>query len=384
MIKVGVALLATLICLFNITTAFASISVDPPSNVASEIQITQSFSINSKLVGGQNGDVYFVKCRVGPSSSSLTEGQTSNSSTWLSDTASWTDMPTVTITSSSTSFSITCRVKSDASEGSKIIFTRACLKKSDGTCGTSFQSSSGVNFTATAAPSPTPSPTSSSSSFTISGAPSSIDSDKSFSVNVVLNLFDNPNTKFYLKGAFKKADSSNYFGLTKVGSSWVENGAEYQNQFSLTTDSSGSWSGSLDIEPDVMDSGYGGSGDYIFKVGRYTSSGSGPIWSSEVTIHINAKAVGDTSSNSDSPKTTSTTKTTQTYSKDTSLPEVVYSLENYRKISSSSASPTPSPTPSPEVKGTSSFNPTILLGGLFILAGVGSIIYIKYRSRYNN
>lgn len=138
-------------------------------------------------------------------------------------------------------------------------------------------------------PSPTPI-TNTVSSFTISNIPSQVNSDQSFSISINLSLPNNPNSSFYLKGAFKKSDSSNYFGLTKVSNSWIKNNSAHSNQFPITTDSSGNWSGSLEVKPNTEDSGFNGSGDYIFKVGRYSATGSGPTWGNESNINITLTA----------------------------------------------------------------------------------------------
>ncbi len=380
-------ILAILLALFGARPAFAAVSVAAPTNVPTEIQINQTFSINSSLNSAQSGAVYFVKCRIGSSSSSLTEGQTFNSSTWLSDTGSWTDMPTTSITSSSSSFSIDCRVKSDASEGQKIIYTRACLKKSDGTCGTSFQSSSGVTFTAlatsatpTSTPTPTPSASSASSSFTISNIPSSIDSTETFNASVNLSLSSKPNAIFYLKGAFKKQGETNYFGLTKVGNSWIKNSTKYEDQYKITTNESGTWSGNLEIQPDIFDSGYEGAGEYIFKVGRYTEEGS-LNWSNESNIKINAQEVVLEENNSE---VLGAVEKQSQKSKTKTLKGEEYSLEKYIKVathSSSSASATPSAV---EVKNQKQNNPFVLIGIIFIIAGIGSLGHLIFRNKYGS
>jgi len=132
-------------------------------NVPSEITIGQTFNVNGEISGVQTGQVYFVKCRIGPSSSNLTEGQTYNVNTdfWLTDGSAWIEMPTT----ENANFSLQCKIKSGVEPGNKIVFLRACLKQADGSCGSSFQSASGVNLTAlteplpTPTPSPTPSPT---------------------------------------------------------------------------------------------------------------------------------------------------------------------------------------------------------------------------------
>lgn len=138
---------------------------------------------------------------------------------------------------------------------------------------------------------PQPSPLSSSSKkssghFEIKDIPSEINSDQEFDISVSLNLPEKTNTGFYLKGAFKKSDSSNYFGFTLNGD-WVKNNSSYSSQYKIATDSEGKWAGKIKVRPDSLDSGFDGSGNYILKVGRYSDSGSGPVWSNELNIKIN-------------------------------------------------------------------------------------------------
>ena len=228
-------------------------------------------------------------------------------------------------------------------------------------------------------PSPSQSPTQSSSSttsssFTISNIPSEIDSDQTFTVSIALSLSNSPNTKFYLKGALKKSDSSNYFGLTKVGSSWIKNGGSFSDQYQITTDPSGNWSGTIEVQPDVLDSGYDGVGDYIFKVGRYTSSGSGPTWTSEQTTKINAQEVETGNSLIDLSKISglnATSVPSNKYSSKDKLPDAVYTLENYRKTGSI-AGVGKEATTTVSVAGEKSKNPFLIFGGILILLGIGS------------
>lgn len=256
--------------------------------------------------------------------------------------------------------------------------------------------------TATSTPTPTPSlsPTSTpsnspTSSFTISNVPSQINSDQSFNVSANLSLPNNPNTLFYLKGAFKKSDGSNYFGLTKVSGNWPKNGSTYSNQFPITTDPSGNWSGNLEVKPDKEDSGFTGTSDYIFKVGRYTSSGSGPTWSNEVTINIVStnvntdqgspdQTINTTSSSSTSPDSaksqTIPTSQTTSNSRVTSKPKINYQVATIAGISSSS---TQAATPSSkvEVKNQKQINPFLLVGIGLVFAGAGSLGYIYLKRR---
>ncbi len=136
--------------------------------------------------------------------------------------------------------------------------------------------------TLTSSPTPT---TSTSPSFTISASQLSINSSNSFSVAVNLTSLA-PNSHFYLKGAFQKSGSSNYFGQTQINNSWVKNSSNFTNQLSITTNSSGNFSGNLTVMPDTDDSGFTGSSDYMFKVGRYSETGSGPTWSNPITVTI--------------------------------------------------------------------------------------------------
>ncbi len=154
-------------------------------------------------------------------------------------------------------------------------------------------------------PSPVPSgssppegSTSNSSQFTVSGVPSSANVDQSFSVHINLSLPSSPNTLFYLKGAFQNSGSSNYFGQTRLSGDFIKNSDSYNKQFPVTTDGFGNWSGDLTVMGDGADSGYTGSGGYIFKVGRYSISGSGPSWSNETNINM----IGSVITASSTPK----------------------------------------------------------------------------------
>lgn len=140
-------------------------------------------------------------------------------------------------------------------------------------------------------PSPTPSPSTSPSpspttTFLISEVPLQINSDQSFKVKVEFQKTDAINSKFYLKGAFKKSGSSNYFGQTSVSGNWIKNNEAYNKQFLITTNSSGDWSGEILVRPDPDDTGFTGDGSYDFKVGRYEYDSSSVSWSNEKIITI--------------------------------------------------------------------------------------------------
>lgn len=204
----------------------------------------------------------------------------------------------------------------------------------------------------TPTPSPSASPTSSSTtiaaSFEISSLPSSINSDQSISTNVQITGLTS-NTKYYLKGAFFKKDSTNYFGYTKFNNDWIKNSTTYSSQYSFTSDNSGNFSTTLEVKPDSEDSGLSGSGSYQFKVGRYNSGGTGLTWSNEHSLNINVI-----------PSSTSQTSTTKTPSPTPSplkTPTPNNKVASNSSISKSTIIHTlPSLTPAEQVKGESTKN----------------------------
>ena len=139
----------------------------------------------------------------------------------------------------------------------------------------------------TSTPQPTVSSQKTENLFTIKDNPSEINSNQESEIAVVLKLIDKPNSGFYLKGAFKKESSANYFGQT-LAQEWVGNSEKYSKQYKITTGPEGNWEGKIKVRPDSDDSGFDGTGEYIFKIARYSDTGSGPTWSNEVKIKINA------------------------------------------------------------------------------------------------
>lgn len=251
--------------------------------------------------------------------------------------------------------------------------------------------------TPTLTPSPTPSSTPSSSSssstattsFTISNIPQKINSDQSFSVAVNLSLPASPNTTFYLKGAFKKADGSNYFGLTKMAGNWVKNGSSFANQYVIVTDHSGNWSGNLEVQPDSEDAGFTGSDDYIFKVARYTSTGSGPTWSNESIINIVSTGSNDQGGRvseavSDNPHSTTISPSTApaVKSKTTvSSQSKNYDREVYHTASVVATIASANPSPIAEVKSQKRINYFSWAGVLMIVSGTSVLAFVYLRSR---
>lgn len=345
------------------------------------------------MSGLSNNTIYRLRVALTPQGTSNYFGSTYNGSSWYNGTPSpinYSNFLSIT-TDNSGSWSGTIQGKVELSDpnfpGSSATYDlKAGRYTETGTSPTWSNTlqiavvapSPAPSAAASPAPSFTPAPSTpqSESSFTISDVPSQINSDQVFAVKVNLSMPNSQNSDYYLKVAFKKADGTRYFGLTKVNNKWIEYGDDNENQYKITTNSSGNWTGNLEVKPDTNDSDYKGGGDYIFKVGRYTSGGSGPAWSNETTIKINGPTASPTSTLIPSG---------------TKIPSFSPALVK---------SPTPKPSPSPEfsrqnasvagaiassapeaeveVKSQKQTNPLIWIGVFFIFAGVGLIGYIYF------
>ncbi len=230
---------------------------------------------------------------------------------------------------------------------------------------------------------PTPSPQ---NIFQISNTPSSINSDKSFAVNVQLKIPALASQRIYLKGAFKKSDSTNYFGLTKHNSNWIKNGESYNEQFSIETNSSGEWNGSTEIMPDVTDSGYSQTNSYDFKMAFYNKDGSGPTWSNQTVIninHINNQSSTPTTSPSPAPSPSLSTDLGETILEE-GISTISAGIEEYdqQEISLSQNSATVEGisvqnTTENKSKG-SSFTPILIIFG-FACFGAAVFYYLRIR-----
>lgn len=384
-------ILTVLLLLFGVSPAFA---VAPTiSNVPSTINTDSEFSISVSMSGLSINTIYRLRLALAVTGTSNYFGSTFNGSTYYNGTPSpinYANFLSVT-TDSSGAWSGTLQGKVESSDpnfsGTSGTYD---LKVGRYTASGTSATWSNISQTNVVVPTPSPSPsissssspsstTSSTSSFTISNIPSTIDSTETFNASVNLSLSDKANTTFYLKGAFKRKDNTNYFGQTKVSGSWIKNNKTYSDQYKIITSSSGNWSGNLEIMPDIMDSGYEGAGEYIFKVGRYSEDGS-LNWSNETTVKINAQEIvlDDANSNvlgiNEKKEATKTTK-----SKAEAL-----SLEKYVKAATPQSRATPSANPKTEVKGAKQTNFLSIIGGILVIIGAVPItyaIYYKFRKR---
>jgi hypothetical protein len=123
--------------------------------------------------------------------------------------------------------------------------------------------------------------------------------------------------KIYLKGAFYKDGSTNYFGITKNGDTWIKNSATATDQRLVEV---GSWNNLVSVKMDPSDSGFNGNGDYKFKLGFYYITGGGNVTSvnwSENNLDIKLEGATAIPTDVPTPKTTSTVKASTTSVKTT-------------------------------------------------------------------
>jgi len=398
---VRIYLLILSISLFFFGANFAFAAAPTISNVPSSINTDNEFSISTALSGLSNNTVYRLRLALATAGTNNYFGSTFNGSSYYNGTPSpinYANFLSIT-TDGAGSWSGTVRGKVETSDpnfsGISGIYDLKVGRYTE--TGTSATWSNilqiAVNApspTPSASPTPSPSPSLSptptatpqaSSSFTISNAPSQINSDQSFSVNINLSIPNSQNTDYYLKGAFKKSDGTRYLGLTKNGSDWIEYGDDYNDQYKITTDASGTWSGNLEVKPDKNDNDFKGTGNYIFKVGRYTQGGSGPAWSNEITVKIN-NLDNPSRGNSPTPQATKEVSPSPSVFKSPS-PRPTPSLKPTPKIASvagakASSSASDIKGTKVEVKSQKQSNPLIGLGVLFIIAGAGLIGYIYF------
>lgn len=354
---------------------------------------------------GQNEKVYYIEGAIKKEGSSNYFGLTWNDSSWVQYTASdfttlkqittdqagkWNGSIKTKIDKNNNLFSgngtYTLRLKRFTTGGSyywadNFVVLTVSLISSTATQAPATPAPVAPSSTPISTISPAPQPT---SLFTISNVPSQLNSDQSFSASVNLNLPNNHNSVYYLSGAFKKADSTRYFGLIKTSSNWIKyESANYLNQYKITTDESGHWTGTVEVKPDILDSSYKGPGDYIFKIGRYTASGSGPTWSNEAVLQINGTENSENDISIPQPTSTvnssisSPSSVSISGTKSTQRPKMTYQNASVAAATISAQSTT---SPSQvNIKNTVSINPLILIGSILIFAGVSSIGYIYIR-----
>jgi hypothetical protein len=108
---------------------------------------------------------------------------------------------------------------------------------------------------------------------TLSTGTQSISVNDEYDINVHLSVNASDGTTYYLRGVFYQT-AGKYCGFTWNGSSWYSSPVDKGEYFLPVTLGNGVWDGQLKAKFDSADSDCGNSGQYTFRVIRYTSSGA--------------------------------------------------------------------------------------------------------------
>lgn len=143
-----------------------------------------------------------------------------------------------------------------------------------------------------------------------------VDSELVFKISLTINTTDE--TSYYLRGVFYKSGTSNYCGFTWNGSSWYSgpySSNEGWKNFQKVTIEDNKWEGEIKTKIDSSDSGCKESGEYKFKISRFTESGSSSFDTQDektFTFVIPTPSPTPSPSPSSAPTTISSSKTTKT------------------------------------------------------------------------
>ncbi len=143
----------------QVTQAASTVTVANPPISA---QIGEVLNISVSLSGFSPSVSYYAKFRIGPSTSSLNDGETQNNSNWYSDSSAYSNFPLInTDSSGNAAFQITGRPKTSTAQISQNYFTiRLALvsNTSDHSDSTAYSITLSPAPTSTPTPTPTPSP----------------------------------------------------------------------------------------------------------------------------------------------------------------------------------------------------------------------------------
>ena len=249
----------------------------------------------------------------------------------------------------------------------------------------------------------------SAATITISNIPTEINHNQEVEIN--LDFVCSGCGDSYMRGVFYPS-GTNYFGYTQNKSgSWVGTSADRSVYYLIAKDDlvEASWSGKLKVKPDSEDSAFTGTGEYLFKIGRYTSSNdSSADWSNELSL----KVIGPTPSPTTTPTQTSEptktstpvptgtstskplptkTSTPRPSPTATSEPEVTNEPEvvgnNNEAVNSSSDDSQVSPQPTGQVAGATDTKKSPIIAIIFISLGIcclGYVGYMLYNVKHNN
>ncbi|MBI3984810.1 MAG: hypothetical protein HY344_02595 [Candidatus Levybacteria bacterium] len=197
----------------------------------------------------------------------------------------------------------------------------------------------------------------SAATFTFSGAPTTLNETDTFFVNINLEINNSSGNVYYIKGVFSHSDPPpSYLGYTKnnFGEWHNDDEGDKAKYYQVTMDPNGQWSGSIEFKLDTQDASFKGSGNYSFKLGRYTATGIDPKWCTEestacepVIIAVVAPTPTLTPSPTNSPTPTQTLTPTKS---PTPTPTI-------KPTSTVTPLPTPSKTPTPALSTTTTVTP---------------------------
>lgn len=198
----------------------------------------------------------------------------------------------------------------------------------------------------------------------------------------------------YMRGVFYHS-GTNYFGFTQNNSgSWIGSETDRSLYFNISKADliDASWSGELKVKPDPQDTAFSGTGEYLFKIGRYTSSSdSSADWSNELTIKI----IGPTPSPTVTSTPTQTATATSTITPTSTPTKTATAVATSTKTATAKPTSTPTPTeleqfetiqpsnhvtitPTGIVAGVSTTKKSPILSIFFILFGLGFLGYGGY------
>lgn len=152
----GLLGLGLFLLLANPIKAAEIVTVDNQPTTAT---IGESIILNVTLSNFTPSSQYYAKFRIGPTSSSLNDGETFNNSSWFSDSSGYSNFPVVTLDASgSASFQLIGRAKiSLAQSGSNIFVIRTALVSNTDNKNDSQEYA--ISLTAAPTPTPTTTPT---------------------------------------------------------------------------------------------------------------------------------------------------------------------------------------------------------------------------------
>lgn len=187
--------------------------------------------------------------------------------------------------------------------------------------------------------------------FEFSSAQNAITDTEEMIISVSLDLSSSTaNNTYYLRGAFYKEGTTQYFGFTINNQGEAYNGpfSDCQKLYGITVDAEGNWTGEIKVKADPEDSAFEGSGDYLLKVSRYTTSCSNTWADTEpINVTITQTVFPSPSPSSASESNPSNSSSTSSSNSPSSTPK-----------SSPKASSKKSPSPSPKVLAAATNEPS--------------------------